>query len=111
MADPAIRIVSLTVTEGGYMINPATGKFDPAHPAIAADAKSPDDPKSAFGLILAGLKARRAKGLQPFTVMSCDNVPHNGVVTRNAVAGLAGLMDPELATWVKANVAFPNAHG
>lgn len=109
MADPAIRIVSLTITEGGYMINPATGRFDPAHPAIVADAKSPDDPKSAFGLILAGLRKRRAKGLLPFTVMSCDNVPHNGVVTRNAVAGLAQLFDPELAQWVTEHVAFPNA--
>jgi mannitol 2-dehydrogenase len=109
LADPAIRIVSLTVTEGGYMINPATGKFDPSHPALQRDAKNPDDPTSAFGLILHGLKARKAKGLQPFTVMSCDNVPHNGVVTRNAVAGLARLMDASLADWVEAHVAFPNA--
>ncbi len=109
LADPAIRIVSLTVTEGGYMINPATGKFDPSHPALQRDAKNPDDPTSAFGLILHGLKARKAKGMVPFTVMSCDNLPHNGVVTRNAVAGLARLMDPALADWVEKNVAFPNA--
>jgi len=109
MEDPAIRIVSLTVTEGGYMINPATGKFDPQHPAIVRDAANPQDPTSVFGLILAGLARRKAKDLQPFTVMSCDNVPHNGVVTRNAVAGLARLSDPALADWVVANVAFPNA--
>ncbi len=109
MADPRIRIVSLTITEGGYMIDPATGHFDPAHPAIARDAAQPDDPRSAFGLILAGLVRRRAAGIAPFTVMSCDNVPHNGVVTRNAVAGLARLVDPSLADWVIANVAFPNA--
>ena len=109
LADPAIRIVSLTVTEGGYMINPATGHFDPNHPALQRDAKNPDDPTTAFGLILHGLKARKAAGLQPYTVMSCDNVPHNGVVTRNAVAGLARLMDTTLADWVEANVAFPNA--
>jgi mannitol 2-dehydrogenase len=109
LADPAIRIVSLTVTEGGYMINPATGRFDPNHPALQRDAQNPDDPTTAFGLILHGLKARKAAGLQPYTVMSCDNVPHNGVVTRNAVAGLAHLMDPKLAVWVQENVAFPNA--
>ena len=107
--DPAIRIVSLTVTEGGYMINPATGKFDPTHPALQRDAQNPDDPTTAFGLILHGLKARKAAGILPYTVMSCDNVPHNGVVTRNAVAGLARLMDPKFGDWVEQNVAFPNA--
>lgn len=109
LADPAIRIVSLTVTEGGYFIDPATGRFDPESPAIRADAASPENPKTVFGLILAGLKARRAAGVQPFTVMSCDNVPHNGVVTLNAVAGLAETQDPKLAAWVRENVAFPNA--
>ena len=108
MADPAIRIVSLTVTEGGYMIDPATGRFDPQHPAMQRDAASPDTPASAFGLILRSLALRRARGVRPFTVMSCDNVPHNGVVTRNALAGLARLFDPQLADWVAAHVAFPN---
>ncbi len=109
LADPAIRIVSLTVTEGGYMINPATGKFDPSHPALQRDAKNPDDPMSVFGLILYGLRARKAAGLVPYTVMSCDNLPHNGVVTRDAVAGLARLTDAALADWIEAHVAFPNA--
>ena len=109
LADPAIRIVSMTITEGGYFVNPATGAFDPAHPAIAGDAASPDDPATVFGFIVAGLKRRRAAGIAPFTVMSCDNVPHNGVVTRNAVAGLARLSDPALADWIIANVASPNA--
>jgi mannitol 2-dehydrogenase len=109
LADPSIRIVSLTVTEGGYMINPATGTFDPSHPALLRDAQHPDDPTSVFGLILHGLKARKQAGLAPYTVMSCDNIPHNGVVTRNAVVGLARLMNVSLADWVEANVAFPNA--
>ena len=109
LSDPDIRIVSLTVTEGGYFVNPATGTFDPDHPAIAADASNPDDPKTVFGLMLAGLKARRAAGVQPFTVMSCDNVPHNGKVCRDAVAGLAEAQDPAFAEWVRGNVAFPNA--
>lgn len=109
LADPATRIASLTVTEGGYFVNPALGKFDPEHPAIVADARNPDDPKTVFGLILAGLKARRAAGRAPFTVMSCDNVPHNGNVCRDAVAGLAAAQDAGFAAWVRDNVAFPNA--
>lgn len=109
MSDPAIRIVSLTVTEGGYYVDPATGVFDPTHPDIVADGKTPACPATAFGAILAALKARRAAGTAPFTVMSCDNLPGNGHVTRDAVVGLARLSDPALADWVAAHVAFPNA--
>lgn len=108
MADPAIRIVSLTVTEGGYFVDPATGQFDPTAPEILADARRPNHPATAFGAILAALKARRDGGTPPFTVMSCDNLPGNGHVTQAAVAGLARLIDPALADWVLANVAFPN---
>ena len=109
LARPEIRIVSLTVTEGGYYISPATQRFDPTHPDIAADAAHPVAPRTAFGLIAAGLKRRRSTGVPPFTVMSCDNIPGNGHVTENAVAGLAELIDPELAQWIRANVAFPNS--
>jgi mannitol 2-dehydrogenase len=108
LADPRIRIVSLTVTEGGYFVDAATGVFDVGHAEIIADCTNPDAPKTVFGLILAGLKARRAKGLMPFTVMSCDNLPQNGNVSRNAVVGLARLSDSNLAEWVEAHVAFPN---
>jgi mannitol 2-dehydrogenase len=109
LARPEIRIVSLTVTEGGYYISPATQHFDPTHPDIVQDAKNPDTPKTAFGLIVAGLRRRRDAGAAPFTVMSCDNIPGNGHVTEHAVAGLAELADPKLAEWVRANVAFPNS--
>jgi mannitol 2-dehydrogenase len=108
LADPAIRIVSLTITEGGYFINPATGLFDPQDPAIRHDAANPGNPETVFGLVLAGLIKRRAKGIAPFTIMSCDNLPHNGKVTRGAVIGLAELIDPELAGWISKIVAFPN---
>lgn len=108
LSDPAIRIVSLTVTEGGYFTDAVTQSFDIQHPMVAADAQNPSDPRTAFGLIVAGLRARRASGVDPFTVVSCDNIPHNGVVTRNAVTGLAGLQDAELAAWITDNVAFPN---
>jgi mannitol 2-dehydrogenase len=109
LADPAIRIVSLTITEGGYFIDPATQKFSPSHSAIVKDAANLAEPSTVFGFIVAGLAARRKNGTPPFTVMSCDNVPHNGVVTRNAVAGLAELADPDFAKWIIDNVAFPNA--
>lgn len=108
MARPEIRIVSLTVTEGGYFINASTGQFDPTLPEIVADGANPGQPTTAFGAIVAALKARRAAGMQPFTVMSCDNLPGNGHVTKAAVVGLARLSAPELADWIAANVAFPN---
>ncbi|MBY3086339.1 mannitol dehydrogenase family protein [Rhizobium laguerreae] len=108
LADPEIRIVSMTITEGGYFID-ASGTFNPQHPAIAADGENPGAPKTVFGLIVAGLKARKSKGIGPFTVMSCDNIPHNGIVTANAVVGTAALSDPAFADWIRANVAFPNA--
>ncbi len=107
LADPAIRIVSLTVTEGGYFVD-SDGHFDPTHPAIVKDGQNPDAPATVFGLIVAGLKRRREAGAQAFTVMCCDNIPHNGLVAKSAVVGTARLSDPEFADWIAANVAFPN---
>ena len=109
MSDPRIRIVSLTVTEGGYPIDPATGIFDAEDPRMRADARTPERPASVFGAILAALRARRAAGVAPFTVMSCDNLPGNGQVTRNAVVGLACMSDPVFADWIDGNVAFPDS--
>lgn len=109
LADPAIRIVSLTVTEGGYFIDPASQRFDPTHPDILFDAANRHSPRTVFGLILAGLARRRAAGVSPFTVMSCDNIPGNGSVTRDTLVGLAELIDADLASWVRDGVAFPNS--
>lgn len=108
MSDPAIRIVSLTVTEGGYFVNAATGKFDQGHPAIQADVVGYDNPQTVFGLIVKGLEQRRAAGKVPFTVMSCDNLPHNGNAARDAVVGFAELIDASLAQWISENSSFPN---
>ena len=108
MTRPEIRIVSLTVTEGGYFIDPATGRFDPRAPEIAHDGANPATPSTAFGAIVAALRARKSAGIPPFTVMSCDNLPGNGHVTQAAVIGTARLSDPALADWIQANVAFPN---
>jgi mannitol 2-dehydrogenase len=109
MAAPGIRIVSLTVTEGGYYIDPTTGTFSPDHEDIRHDAAHPAAPRTAFGAIAAALARRRKAGVAPFTVMCCDNVPHNGRVTRDAVVGVARLTDPDLAAWIEAEVAFPNS--
>ncbi|WP_417425365.1 mannitol dehydrogenase family protein [Hoeflea sp.] len=109
MTDPQIRIVSLTVTEGGYFLSAETGGFDPTHPAIIRDAAAPGQPQTVFGVIIAALKARRDAGLAAFTVMSCDNLPENGHVARATILGLAQMADPEFAEWIASNVAFPNS--
>lgn len=109
MADPAIRIVSLTITEGGYYVDAKTDGFDAGHPDMVHDAGAPDAPRTVFGMILAALRARRAAGHAPFTVLSCDNLPENGHVCARTLTGLARAQDPALADWVQANVAFPNS--
>ncbi len=108
LADPAIRIVSLTITEGGYFIDPATDRFDAGHPDIARDAADLANAGTVFGRIVAGLALRCRNGSPAFTVLSCDNIPHNGDMTKAAVAGLAALADPALARWIAEHVRFPN---
>ena len=108
MADPAIKIVALTVTEGGYYIA-ADGTFDAAHPDIQHDANTPCSPKTAFGAIIAALKKRRETGAGPFTCQSCDNLQGNGDILQRTILGLAQLVDADLAKWITANVTFPNS--
>jgi len=108
MADPRIRIVSLTVTEKGYCHDPATGNLDARHPDIIADLANPAAPVSAPGLIVRALELRREAGNAPFTVMSCDNLPSNGKTVGRIVTQFARLRDPALADWIEANVAFPS---
>ena len=108
IADPEVRIVSLTVTENGYCLNPATREFDPDHALIRADLAAPEAPRSAIGIIVEAYR-RRMQGRQPaFTALSCDNIQHNGNVLRAAVLALARLRDPALAAWIEAHGAFPN---
>ena len=109
LTDPAIRIVSLTITEGGYSFDRVTGEFDPTTPGVADDLLNTTSPKSAFGFILEGLKLRRANGIPPFTIQSCDNIQGNGDVAKKMITAFAKLIDPELAIWIEENVAFPNA--
>jgi mannitol 2-dehydrogenase len=108
LADPAIRIVSLTITEGGYNISDETGEFDVTTPSIVADAQPGAKPATVFGIILAGLRLRRGRGIPPFTVLSCDNLQQNGDITRNALVAFAAMVDTELAAWVARVVSFPN---
>lgn len=109
MADPAIRIVSLTVTEGGYNFHPVTGEFDLANPDVRHDLDVPTAPRTTFGLVVEALARRRARGLAPFTLMSCDNIQGNGEVARRMFVAFARARDPALAEWIEAEVPFPNA--
>lgn len=109
MAAPEIRIVSLTVTEGGYFTDPATKGFDATHSDIQHDIQHPARPCTAFGAIIEALRLRRASGDGPFTCMSCDNLVGNGDILRQTVVSLARLSDPDLATWIDTHCSFPNA--
>ncbi|TWC52015.1 mannitol 2-dehydrogenase [Pseudomonas sp. SJZ080] len=109
LASPEIRIVSLTITEGGYCIDDSNGEFMAHLPQIQHDLAHPDSPKTVFGFLCAALAKRRAVGTPAFTLMSCDNLPHNGAVTRKALLAFAALRDAELHDWIAANVSFPNA--
>jgi fructuronate reductase len=106
MASPQIRIVSLTVTEKGYCHDPATGELDQRHPDIVHDLANPQAPKSAPGMLVEALARRKAAGIAPFAVMSCDNLPSNGETVKRIVSKFAQLRDPALGDWV-ADVAFP----
>lgn len=109
MSDPAIRLVSLTVTESGYYYDQTTGTLDHNHPDIQHDAANPSTPRTAFGAMVAALKARHDSGLPPFTGQSCDNLQGNGDILRDVVCSLARMSDPELADWINLNGAFPNS--
>ncbi|MBP7000507.1 mannitol dehydrogenase family protein [Amaricoccus sp.] len=108
MADPATRIVTLTVTEKGYCHEPSTGALNRAHPDIVHDLAHPEAPRSAPGFLVRALGRRRGAGGRPFTVLCCDNLPENGRVVRGVVLELAGAVDPGLAGWIAAEGAFPS---
>jgi len=109
LVDPAIRIVSLTITEGGYSFDRVTGEFDPATPGVAEDLQGSPHPISAFGFIVEGLRLRRANGTPAFTIQSCDNIQGNGEVAKKMIIEFAKRKDLELAEWISENVAFPNS--
>ncbi|WP_421532509.1 mannitol dehydrogenase family protein [Lelliottia amnigena] len=105
--EPQVAIVSLTITEKGYCIDPATGKLDTQNARILHDLENPTEPHSAPGILVEALHRRRERSLTPFTVLSCDNIPDNGHVVKNAVLGMAEKRSPELAKWIETHVSFP----
>jgi mannitol-1-phosphate/altronate dehydrogenase len=107
IARPEIRIVSLTVTEHGYCLDPATKRLAPGHPAIAADLADPARARSAIGILVESFRRRREAGTCPFTALSCDNIQHNGQVLKQAVLDFAGRIDPALARWIEREARFP----
>ncbi|BCJ56520.1 mannitol 2-dehydrogenase [Actinoplanes sp. NBRC 14428] len=109
MASAGVRIVSLTVTEGGYNFSAVTGEFLADNPDVRHDLRPGAVPRTTFALITEALARRRARGLPPFTIMSCDNLQGNGDAARRSFVAFATLRDPELGSWVDGNVAFPNS--
>nr|WP_320016731.1 mannitol dehydrogenase family protein [uncultured Desulfobacter sp.] len=109
MASVETRIVSLTITEGGYNFNPATGEFEFDNPNVQHDLENPSSPKTVFGYLTAALKKRRSAGLSAFTIQSCDNIQHNGDMARKMLQAFAYRQDAELARWIESEVCFPNA--
>jgi fructuronate reductase len=109
LADPATRIVTLTVTEKGYHRLNAQGDLDENDPLIQRDLANPHAPCTLPGFLTAAIRARREAGTPNFTVLSCDNLSANGESTRRVVAQFAGLLDSELARFIEDNVAFPNS--
>ena len=109
MAAPPTRIVSLTITEGGYNISDITGEFDAANPDVVRDLAPGAVPRTTFGLVTEALRRRWERGVAPFTIMSCDNLQGNGDLARRAFTAFARLRDPELGDWVEREVRFPNS--
>ncbi|MCW6033845.1 mannitol dehydrogenase family protein [Pantoea sp. JK] len=108
MSQPDVAIVSMTVTEKGYCYMPSSGKLNPDHPDIVHDLANPTEPRSLPGLILAAIIRRRERNLPPFSVMSCDNMPENGHVTRNVITQLAERHSAELAEYIQTHITFPS---
>jgi mannitol 2-dehydrogenase len=108
MAEPTTRIVSLTVTEGGYSLDAVTGQFNSSDPSVLADLRPGSRPRTVFGLVTEALARRRDRGIPAFSVLSCDNIQGNGHVSQQAFTAFARLRDPALAEWVTGHVRFPN---
>lgn len=109
MAHKNTRIVSLTITEGGYNFNPATGEFNFDNADIQHELRHPQDPITVYGFLTAALKRRRDAGLPAFTILSCDNIEHNGEMIRKMLGAFAEVQDPDLAAWIAQEVSFPNS--
>jgi mannitol 2-dehydrogenase len=109
MADPRIKIISLTITEGGYNINSATGEFQISEPSVQWDLNNPDKPRTIFGYLTHALKKRRDKGIPGLTIQSCDNIQKNGQVLKKMLLSYIRDAEPGLAGWIEKEVSFPDS--
>jgi mannitol 2-dehydrogenase len=109
MADESTRIVSLTITEGGYNFHHVTGEFDANNPDVARDLVPEATPRTTFGLVTEALRRRKERHHEPFTIMSCDNIEGNGEMARRVFTAFARLKHPDLVSWIERKVRFPNS--
>ena len=109
IASKDIKTITLTITEGGYNIDRQTGEFMLDNPQVAHDIQNPQQPQTAFGYVAEGIRRRKAAGNGPITILSCDNLQHNGNTARKAFMTFVEAQDAELAAWMKENVTFPNS--
>jgi len=109
LATPTVRMVTLTITEGGYNLDGEAGEFAADDAAVAADLRGDEPPRTVFGLVAEALRRRRGRGVEPFSVVSCDNIEHNGEIARRSFTGFAAAGDPDLADWMREHVRFPNS--
>ncbi|CCQ13815.1 putative mannitol dehydrogenase [Rhodococcus sp. AW25M09] len=109
MASEAVKIVSLTITEGGYNFSATTGEFDAENPAIVADLADDSVPATTFGLVVEALARRKDRGMRPFTIMSCDNIEGNGHIAKSTFIAFARLKNSDLADWIESEATFPNS--
>lgn len=109
MANPDIKIITLTITEGGYNYNEATGTFNFENLLIQHDLKNPENPKTIFGYLTQSLKLRKERGLLGCTIQSCDNIQGNGHMVKKMLLSYVKKAEPSLVFWIKENVSFPNS--
>ncbi|MFI3332732.1 MAG: mannitol dehydrogenase family protein [Rikenellaceae bacterium] len=109
VADPAIRIISLTITEGGYNIDKASGEFILTSEQVAYDINNPSTPKTVFGIVAEGLRRRAAASAGAVTILSCDNLQHNGNTCARAFSSFFAAQDSAVAQWAAENVTYPNS--
>jgi mannitol 2-dehydrogenase len=109
MAGPDVKIITLTITEGGYNFDSATGEFLINEPAVQTDLKNPESPKTVFGFLTQALKRRMNRGLKGLTIQSCDNIPHNGDVLKRMLLAFVKVAEPRMTDWIKKEIAFPNS--
>lgn len=108
MADPAVKIISLTITEGGYNYDTSTGEFQFDDPGIQSDLQHPDSPMTIFGYLTEAFRIRKNHGSPGLTVLSCDNIQHNGEICKKMVMAYISECQPDLADWTAHHVTFPN---